>query len=171
MLQKQKKPLMNEQIGSDKILLIDNNGEKLGIKSLSESIYSASSNGFDVVQVGVSDFPVCKLINYNKFLMDQKKKKKENINKNKIKTKEVRFNLNTSDHDIKVKIDRIYDFFNKGDRVKICISKKGCRDKNINISQKFLSNILKMIELPYSEIGDPVNSDQYYYVNLAPNIS
>jgi translation initiation factor IF-3 len=69
---------------------------------------------------------VCKIIDYNKFLYEEKKKKKEMKAKSKTsEVKEIRFTPNTDDHDFEFKVKHAEKFLNEGDKVKAHVQFKG----------------------------------------------
>lgn len=87
----------------------------------------AEEEGLDLVLITESaDPPVCKIIDYKKFLYDQKKKQKEIAQKaQKTVVKEVRFGPNTDEHDYKFKLNHAEGFLKDGAKVKAFVFFKG----------------------------------------------
>ena len=85
-----------------------------------EGLKIASNLGLDLVEISSkSDPPVCKIINYNKFLYSQKKKQKEIKSKTaKVIMKEIRFGPNTEEHDFDFKLKHAHKFLQEGAKVK-----------------------------------------------------
>jgi translation initiation factor IF-3 len=87
----------------------------------------AQGQGLDLVEISPgANPPVCKIIDYNKFLYDEKKKKKEMKAKAKTsEVKEIRFTPNTDDHDFEFKVKHAEKFLLDGDKVKAHVQFKG----------------------------------------------
>ncbi len=81
----------------------------------------------DLVEISPNaDPPVCKIINYQKFLYQQKKKQKELKEKShKIVTKEIRFGPNTDEHDFQFKLKHAQNFLEEGSKIKAYVFFKG----------------------------------------------
>ena len=87
----------------------------------------ADEAGLDLVEISPNaDPPVCKIIDYQKFLYQQKKKQKELKEKShKIVTKEIRFGPNTDEHDFQFKLKHAYKFLDEGSKLKAYVFFKG----------------------------------------------
>lgn len=104
-------------------------GENLtpGIYSTQEAQRIAQGEGLDLVEISPgANPPVCRIIDYNKFLYDEKKKKKEMKAKAKTsEVKEIRFTPNTDDHDFEFKCKHAEKFLQDGNKVKAHVQFKG----------------------------------------------
>ena len=100
---------------------------QVGIYSVQEAMKIAQSLELDLVEISPgANPPVCKVIDYNKFLYDEKKKKKEMKAKSKTsEVKEIRFTPNTDDHDFEFKVKHAEKFLADGDKVKAHVQFKG----------------------------------------------
>lgn len=98
-----------------------------GIYSTQEALRMAQEQGLDLVEISPNvDPPVCKIIDYNKFLYDKKKKEKEMKAKSKAsEVKEIRFTPNTDDHDFDFKAKHAESFLKDGNKVKAYVQFKG----------------------------------------------
>jgi translation initiation factor IF-3 len=98
-----------------------------GVYSTAEAMKIAQSLELDLVEISPgANPPVCKAIDYNKFLYDEKKKKKEIKAKAKTsEVKEIRFTPNTDDHDFEFKVKHAEKFLGEGDKVKAHVQFKG----------------------------------------------
>lgn len=98
-----------------------------GIFSTHEAMKIAQSLELDLVEISPgANPPVCKVIDYNKFLYEEKKKKKEMKAKSKTsEVKEIRFTPNTDDHDFEFKVKHAEKFLLEGDKVKAHVQFKG----------------------------------------------
>jgi translation initiation factor IF-3 len=104
-------------------------GENLtpGIYALAEAQKIANDQALDLVEISPgANPPVCKIIDYNKFLYEEKKKKKEMKAKAKTsEVKEIRFTPNTDDHDFDFKVKHAEKFLEEGNKVKAHVQFKG----------------------------------------------
>lgn len=98
-----------------------------GIYSINEAIHMADELDLDLVEISPNaDPPVCKIIDYQKFLYHQKKKQKEQKAKTvKVVVKEIRFGPNTDDHDYNFKLKHAIKFLEDGAKVKAFVFFKG----------------------------------------------
>lgn len=97
------------------------------VVSVDEGIRIAKEQELDLVEIAPkADPPVCKIIDYKKFLYDQKKKQKELKSKQqKVVVKEIRFGPNTDDHDFEFKLNHARKFLEEGSKVKAYVFFKG----------------------------------------------
>jgi len=116
----------NYMIKVPEVRLVGENVEP-GIFSTVEAQKLAQSLQLDLVEISPgANPPVCKIIDYNKFLYDEKKKKKEMKAKSKTsEVKEIRFTPNTDDHDFEFKVKHAEKFLTDGDKVKAHVQFKG----------------------------------------------
>jgi len=97
------------------------------VVTVEEGIKIAKEQELDLVEIAPkADPPVCKIIDYKKFLYDQKKKQKELKSKQqKVVVKEIRFGPNTDDHDFEFKLNHAKKFLEEGSKVKAYVFFKG----------------------------------------------
>jgi len=108
------------------VRLVGDNVE-VGVYSIQEAIKMAQEQQLDLVEISPNaDPPVCKIIDYNKFLYEKKKKEKEMKAKSKAsEVKEIRFTPNTDDHDFDFKAKHAEKFLKEGNKVKAYVQFKG----------------------------------------------
>ena len=116
----------NHMIRVPEVRLVGDNIEP-GIYPTAEAMKLAQNQHLDLVEISAGATPpVCKIIDYNKFLYDEKKKKKEMKAKSKTsEVKEVRFTPNTDDHDFEFKCKHAEKFLLEGNKVKAHVQFKG----------------------------------------------
>ena len=109
------------------MLVIDPNGEKLGILELHQALSRAKDYGLDLVEVSPrSNPPVCKILDYGKFKYEMSKKDKEARKHNTSqKVKELKFHLNIDGGDYMTKVKRAEEFMSKGMKVKLMMVFRG----------------------------------------------
>ncbi|MBP7850108.1 MAG: translation initiation factor IF-3 [Lentimicrobiaceae bacterium] len=98
-----------------------------GIFPIREALKMAEDQGLDLVEISpTANPPVCKIIDYKKFLYEQKKKQKEIKAKSaKVVVKEIRLGPNTDEHDFNFKLKHAIKFLQEGDKVKVDVFFKG----------------------------------------------
>ncbi|MFM7672744.1 MAG: translation initiation factor IF-3 [Bacteroidota bacterium] len=117
---------INQFIRAPQVRLVGENAT-VGIYSVQDAIRLSQEQGLDLVEISPNvDPPVCKIIDYNKFLYDKKKKEKEMKAKSKAsEVKEIRFTPNTDDHDFDFKAKHAVEFLKEGNKVKAYVQFKG----------------------------------------------
>lgn len=102
-------------------------GVEQGVYSLQDAIKVADEMELDLVEISPKAVPpVCRIVDYKKFLYEQKKKQKELKSKqSKIVIKEIRFGPNTDDHDFDFKLKHAHKFLEEGAKVKAYVFFKG----------------------------------------------
>ena len=100
---------------------------EVGVYSTQEAMKIAQDQGLDLVEISPqADPPVCKIIDYNKFLYEKKRKEKEMKAKSKsAEVKEIRFTPGTDDHDFDFKSKHAESFLKEGNKVKAYVQFKG----------------------------------------------
>ncbi|HNX54334.1 MAG TPA: translation initiation factor IF-3 [Prolixibacteraceae bacterium] len=118
---------INERIRAQQVRVVGENVENPGVYSLSEALRMADDLELDLVEISPNaDPPVCRIIDYQKFLYQQKKKQKEIKAKTvQVVVKEIRFGPNTDDHDFQFKLRHAEKFLGEGSKVKAYVFFKG----------------------------------------------
>lgn len=118
-----------------------------GIYNIKEALDIAQAKDLDLVEISPSaNPPVCRVIDYKKFLYDQKKKQKEiKAKSTKVVVKEIRLGPNTDDHDFNFKLNHAKKFLEEGAKVKVDVFFKGrsiiYKDKGEIILLKFAQEL------------------------------
>lgn len=117
---------INEQIRAKEVRIVGDEGEPQ-IFSLSQALKMAVDQELDLVEISPNaQPPVCRIIDYSKFLYQQKKRQKEQKAKQvKVNVKEIRFGPQTDDHDYNFKLKHAIGFLEDGDKVKAYVFFKG----------------------------------------------
>lgn len=118
---------INEEITVPQVRLVGENIPEQGICSISKAMALADELELDLVEISPkADPPVCKILDYQKYLYQQRKKAKEmKKNSSKIEIKEIRFGPNTDDHDFNFKLKHAQEFLQEGAKVKASVFFKG----------------------------------------------
>ena len=118
--------LINEQIRAREVRLVGDNVEP-GIYSIHDALSKAEELELDLVEISPQAVPpVCKILDYQKYLYQQKKKQKEiKAKAQKVVIKEIRFGPQTDDHDYNFKLKHAKGFLEEGAKVKAYVFFKG----------------------------------------------
>ncbi|MDE7153639.1 MAG: translation initiation factor IF-3 [Muribaculaceae bacterium] len=117
---------INERIRAREVRLVGDNVET-GIYTIQEALRIADEQGMDLIEISpTAQPPVCKVLDYQKFLYQQKKRQKEQKAKaTKVVVKEIRFGPQTDDHDYNFKLKHAISFLQEGSKVKAYVFFKG----------------------------------------------
>jgi len=128
--------------------LIDEDGGQLGILPIKEAIEMAKGKGLDVVEVSPNtEPPVCKILDHGKYLFEQKKKNQGAKKKQKtIQVKEIKFRPLIEKGDYEVKVNKIRDFIDQGNKVKISLRYRGREMRHVELGHDLLKRVLTDIE-------------------------
>lgn len=118
---------INEEIMFPQVRLVGDNIENPGIFAIDAALRMAQDQELDLVMISdKADPPVCKILDYQKYLYQQKKKAKEmKANSTKIVIKEIRFGPNTDEHDFQFKLKHAQEFLQEGSKVKASVFFRG----------------------------------------------
>jgi translation initiation factor IF-3 len=127
--------------------VIDEAGNQLGVMSLFDAMKSARESGLDVVEISPNAVPpVCKLVDYGKFLYEQNKKAHEQKKHQKSShIKEVKFRPSTAEHDYQVRKNQIIRFLGDGYKVKAMIFHRGREMAHQDVGRAKMERLLKDI--------------------------
>lgn len=125
----QKEPAhrLNELITGTEVRLVGLEGEPIGIVSLNEAMDQADKAGVDLVELSpTAKPPVCRIMDYGKFLYEKSKEQKEQRKKQKqIQVKEIKFRPGTDEGDYQVKLRNLRRFLEGGDKAKVTLRFRG----------------------------------------------
>ena len=148
--------LVNEKIRFKEVLVIDPNGEQLGVKSRNESLRIASDYDLDLVCVAPkAKTPVCRIMNYGKYRFEQQKKQREMKKNQKIVSiKEAQLSPTIDVHDFNTKLKHSIKWLSSGDKVKVSVRFRGRQLAHIDIGEKILNDFVEQCQ-EYGTIEKP----------------
>ncbi len=128
--------------------LIDAEGEQVGIVPITEAQASADESSLDLVEiVPNAEPPVCRIMDYGKFIFEQKKQKQEARKKQKqVQVKEVKFRPGTDIGDYQVKLRNLHRFLEEGDKAKVTMRFRGREHAHRERGLELLERIEKDLE-------------------------
>jgi len=149
MSKKHTKLRINKQIRATDVRLVGDNVEQ-GVYDIKDALSISVGLELDLVEISPNSNPVvCKVINYNKFVYEQKKRQKEqqkNQKQTQVLIKEIRLSPNIDDHDFQFKLKHAINFLRDNNKVKITIFFRGreivYKDKGVVVMLKFADSLL-----------------------------
>jgi translation initiation factor IF-3 len=138
---------INERIRAKEIRVIDEEGAQLGIMTPFDALKAAKSQGLDLVEVApTANPPVCRIINYGKYLYQLSKRQHEaRKNQKSIGLKEVKMRPRTSIHDFETKRNKVVDFLQEGAKVKITIMFRGREMAHRDLGFKMIDRLIEEV--------------------------
>lgn len=145
-----KNNLVNENIDSKFVIVIDNNGKNIGKYFIRDALTMAINADLDLMQVGIdntTNLPICKIIDVGAYNYHQSKKHKT---VKKVQVKEIRLRPTTDVHDLNVKIKHIISFLKEGHKVKLSVQFSG---REINYAELGY-NVFNTVGEHINDFGD-----------------
>lgn len=138
---------MNERIRAREIRVIDAEGNQLGILPPYEALRKAREVNLDLVEISPNAVPpVCRIMDYGKFLYEQEKKERAaKKNQKQIVLKEVKFSVNVDEHDYVTKRNHVLRFLAEGDKVKASLRFRGREMAHQNLGRNVLERLIKEV--------------------------
>ena len=142
-MQKKNLHQINGEITASEVRLTDADGQPVGIVSLHEAMSAAEEANLDLVEISPNaEPPVCRVMDYGKFIFEKSKKDKEQRQKNKqIQLKELKFRPGTDEGDYQVKLRNLNRFLEDANKVKITLRFRGREMAHQGLGTKLLNRI------------------------------
>lgn len=142
-----KGPPVNEEIRAEELRVVGEKGENLGIMKKEEALVLAREKGLDLVEVSsqVSP-PIAKIISYDKYRYQLEKSEKEKKKNQKVsEVRGIRITPRSAKNDLEVKMKKVVEFLEKGDKVEIQMFMRGREKANKDFARGKLEEFLKTI--------------------------
>lgn len=138
---------LNHQITAREVRLLDASGKQIGVMPISDALKLATEETLDLVEIaGQAVPPVVKLIDYRKFLYQEKKKKQEEKrNAHITETKQIRFGPFINDYDLGIKLNRAREFISDGDKVKFIVRFQGRAITKQDLGRVILEKVINQM--------------------------
>lgn len=127
--------------------MIDSTGTQVGIVSVTEALKRAEEVELDLVEIAPNaNPPVCKIIDFGKFVYEQQKREKlQKKNQQVSVLKEIRLHPNTDTHDFEFKVRHAINFIKNGDKVKVSVIFKGRELAYTNLGEDLLNRFIEKL--------------------------
>ncbi len=139
---------INREITAPEVRLVAENGDQLGIKSVSEALRLAEEANVDLVEIApLANPPVCKLMDYGKFrYREQKKAHEAKLKQKQIQVKEIKFRPGTDEGDYKIKLGKLLQFLEEGDKAKVTLRFRGREMAHKEFGERLLQRVQKDLD-------------------------
>jgi len=133
----------NEHIRVPEVRLIDSDGTMLGLVKIHDALMKAREQELDLVEISpTAQPPVCKILEYSKYIYEQGKKNRDAKKKQKtVSLKEIRLKSRIASHDLEVKVKQIEGFLNKKDMVRVSVVFYGRENQHKDIGFAMLNDM------------------------------
>ncbi|MDP4094109.1 MAG: translation initiation factor IF-3 [Bacillota bacterium] len=140
--------MINEEIRDKEIRVIDADGSMLGIMTAKDAQKLANTKNMDLVKIAPQAAPpVCRIMDYGKYMFELAKKEKEaRKNQKVISIKEVRISASIEDHDFNFKVKNACKFLEDGDKVKVSVRFRGREMNYTSLGEEVLGKFAEAIK-------------------------
>ncbi len=138
----------NEEIDAVEVRVIDSNGEQRGVMPIAEAIVVAKDEGLDLVEVSpTADPPVCRIMDFGKYLFEQNKKSQASRRKQtRVHVKEIKFRPGTDEADYQIKLRKLVEFLEHGDKTKVTLRFRGREMAHKELGAQLLARVREDLE-------------------------
>ncbi len=138
----------NDEIVTPEVRVIGASGDQVGVMSIGDALELAQGAGLDLVEVAPnSEPPVCRVMDYGKFVFEQSKKAQSARRKQKqIHVKEIKFRPGTEEGDYQVKLRNLIRFLTSGDKTKVTLRFRGREMAHQELGAQLLQRVQKDLQ-------------------------
>jgi len=150
---------INHQIKVSELRVITEDGDNLGVLSLSQALIEAKNRGLDLIEVSPNATPpIGKIMDYGKYQYDEKKKAKISKNRSQVsEMKSIQVKIGTGEHDLELKAKRVSEWLSEGNRVRVDLYLVGrAKYMELKFLKERLDRILKLISVEYKVSQEPI---------------
>jgi translation initiation factor IF-3 len=163
-------PRVNHEITSPNVLLVDENGVKVGVTNTNEAIRMAMEQSLDLVEVApMAQPPVCRIMDYGKYRYQLQKKEKDARKKQKVQAlKEIKMRPKIDEHDFDFKTKAVRTFLKDGHRVKVSVFFRGRELSFQDRGEDVLNRVIAECEDVGKCESRPMMEGRYMRILLTP---
>ena len=161
---------INEEIRDREVRLIGDDGAQLGIMSSREAQAIADDKGLDLVKISpTANPPVCKIMNYGKYLFELTKKAKEaKKNQKVVEIKEVQLSMTIDVGDLNVKAKQTLKFLSQGNKVKVSIRMRGRQMAHSELGIEVMERFFELVKEQGQMEKKPLMEGRNIWMMLVP---
>ena len=139
---------INGEITAPEVRLVADSGEQLGIVPVAQALKMAEEQNVDLVEIApLARPPVCKLMDYGKFrYREQKKAHEAKLKQKQIQVKEIKFRPGTDEGDYKIKLGKLVQFLEEGDKAKVTLRFRGREMAHKEFGERLLQRVQKDLD-------------------------
>ena len=163
-------PKVNNEIRAEKVKLVDENRQYMGVFDIAIALRIARERGYDLVEVSPdAQPPVCRLMDFGKYVYEKKRQERESRkHQHQTQVREMRLSMKISEHDYQVKLNKIKEFLEKGDRVKIKLRLRGRELLHSHLGVNLVERVVNDLKDIAREESPPKQEEQIIMVTLIP---
>ncbi|MFO7724936.1 MAG: translation initiation factor IF-3 [Oceanipulchritudo sp.] len=161
----------NERIRAREVRLIGSDGKQIGIVSRDEAISAAKKAGLDLVEISANARPpICRILEFGKYMYEQSKRQKENRAKasSSSKIKEVKFRVRTEEHDYLTKLRHAEEFLYKGSKLKLSLMFRGRENEHKELGIEVLAKAARDLDHVGQADSEPRLSGRHVNLVMSP---
>ena len=154
--------------------VVTDDGESLGVMDTRDAIQEARKRGLDLVEIAATaQPPVAKIIDYGKFLYEQKKKAHEAKKKQvTVQVKEIKFRPGTDDHDYHYRMEHARQWLGEGDKVRAAIAFRGREMTHRELGAKILAKLtVELADIAEVEVAPKMEGYQMFTIFVPKKVS
>jgi translation initiation factor IF-3 len=138
----------NEEIEATEVRVIDSEGEQAGVMGIAAAIQMAKGEGLDLVEVSpMAEPPVCRIMDFGKYLFEQNKKNQSAKRKQKqVHVKEIKFRPGTDEGEYQIKLRKLKEFLESGDKTKVTLRFRGREMAHRELGAQLLARVRDDLE-------------------------
>ncbi|GHV51378.1 translation initiation factor IF-3 [Synergistales bacterium] len=169
-ISKDDEPRVNSEIRVSEVLLIDDQGNKLGVVPIAEALRLSEERELDLVEVApLAAPPVCRILDYGKYRFQQQKRDKDARKKQKNQSvKEMKMRPKIDQHDYDFKVRAIKNFLEDGHRVKVSVFFRGREMAFLDRGREVLNRVTADIDSVGKVESDPRMEGAYMRMMISP---
>jgi translation initiation factor IF-3 len=161
----------NERIRAREVRLIGAEGKQVGVVTRDEAIQAAKAMGLDLVEISAnSNPPICRILDFGKYMYEQSKRKKENRAKasSASRIKEVKFRVRTEEHDYMTKLRHGEEFLYKGSKLKLSLMFRGRENEHKELGVEVLAKAAEDLKHVGTADAEPKLSGRHVNMIMSP---
>ena len=161
----------NERIRAREVRLIGSDGKQIGVVSRDEALAAAKKTGLDLVEIsGNARPPICRILEFGKYMYEQSKRQKENRAKasSSSKIKEVKFRVRTEEHDYLTKLRHAEEFLYKGSKLKLSLMFRGRENEHKELGIEVLAKAARDLSHVGQADSEPRLSGRHVNLVMSP---
>lgn len=151
---------VNDEINAKEVRLIDEDGKMIGVVPILQALRIAEEKDLDLVEISPNaNPPVCKILDYRKFIYEQQKREKtQRKQQSSQEMKELRFTWRTAEHDFNFKVRHAREFLEEGNKVKATVMFRGREIAHREVGEELLSKFVESLS-DIAKIDTPIKLD------------
>ena len=161
----------NERIRAREVRLLGPDGKQIGIVPRDEALEAAKATGLDLVEISANaNPPVCRILDFGKYMYEESKRKKENRAKaaSSSKIKEVKFRVRTEEHDYLTKLRHGEEFLFKGNKLKLSLMFRGRENEHKDLGLEVVAKAAVDLSHVGNADGTPRLSGRHVNLMMSP---